>query len=127
MRRLIPITVCLLPLVGCVQPAEPTFTVWFPAGTARLDARAVENVNAAARFARHYPQNLVYVTVYEDEFNKVVGAAQLSQARGNAVAAMLGRQGVASPRVRFETTGPVDFNNLPNESRRVEVTVVGEE
>jgi outer membrane protein OmpA-like peptidoglycan-associated protein len=106
------------------QSAMQTATVFFTADSATLDPEAQGVVRLAAEAARATTSPIVVVG-----FAGPAGGASynraLSEARAQHVADLLVSNGVARDRVRIVPRGPVPFDSVPTESRRVEIRAGG--
>ncbi|BDG71879.1 OmpA family protein [Roseomonas fluvialis] len=106
------------------QAAMQTVSVFFTADSATLDAEAQTVVRGAAERARGTSGPIVVVG-----FAGPAGGAAynrtLSEARAQHVADLLISNGVARDRVRIVARGPVPFESVATESRRVEIRAGG--
>jgi outer membrane protein OmpA-like peptidoglycan-associated protein len=102
--------------------ALPPIAVFFTADSASLDAEAQEVVVAAARRAKTMT-GPVYVVGYAGPAGGVAYNVALSQARAQHVADLLAREGVARDRISIVARGPVPFDSIATEARRVEIRI----
>jgi outer membrane protein OmpA-like peptidoglycan-associated protein len=125
-RRLILLAPIALAMVGCATPDleaqnEPPVVIFFTGDSAALEDSGVALVRAAAATAARYPNASVRVLGFADpeggrRFNQA-----LSRARAEHVANHLIESGVAANRIRTVARGPVPFEFMEMESRRVEI------
>lgn len=125
-RRLILLAPIALAMAGCATPNleaqnEPPVIIFFTGDSAGLEESGVALVRAAAATAARYPNASVRVLGFADpeggrRFNQA-----LSRARAEHVANHLIESGVAPNRVRSVARGPVPFEFMEMESRRVEI------
>lgn len=122
-RRLIALLPVAL-LAACATADAPVAVVFFAGDSARLDNEAIAVVRRTAAEAR---SRTGPVTVLG--FAGPVGGAAynraLSEARAQHVADILIENGVAPGRIRIVPRGPVAFDAVPTESRRVEIRIAG--
>ncbi|MBB5689583.1 OmpA family protein [Roseomonas alkaliterrae] len=105
-------------------PAPPAIAVFFTADSASLDGEAAEVVRRAAAAARG-GTGPVTVLGFAGPAGGVAYNRALSEARAQHVADMLIANGVARERVRIVPRGPVPFEAMATESRRVEIRIGG--
>ena len=103
-------------------PPRPPIAVFFTADSATLDQPAEELVVSAARTA-NATTGPVYVVGYAGPAGGVAYNVALSQVRAQHVADLLIRNGVARDRVSIVPRGPVPFESIATESRRVEIRI----
>jgi outer membrane protein OmpA-like peptidoglycan-associated protein len=125
-RRLALLAPLALAMAGCASlntdvAAEPPVIVFFTGDSAGLEESAVALVRGAAATAARFPNASVRVLGFADpeggrRFNQA-----LSRARAEHVATHLEENGVARSRIRVVARGPVPFEFLEMESRRVEI------
>jgi outer membrane protein OmpA-like peptidoglycan-associated protein len=102
----------------------PRAVVFFTGDSAALDENAQQVIRRAAEMARSDPSAHVRVLGFAapdtgtPAFNHV-----LAQARAQNVADGLVAAGVAPEHVRIQSRGAVPFEQMPTESRRVEIAV----
>jgi outer membrane protein OmpA-like peptidoglycan-associated protein len=128
MRRLIIgsglLALAAFTLSACVQqPADRTFPVFFTNLSANLDPAAMDIVASAAQVAKRYPNLPVKVLGYSDQPGSPVQAVQLSQARVDAVAAVLQQNGVPAASIVRDAVGTPPNSQPGLESRRVEIDI----
>ncbi|MCQ4161897.1 OmpA family protein [Roseomonas sp. GC11] len=127
MRRLVLTGFLLLPwLAGCTASdaaPEPRLVVFFTEDSAALDEAARAVVAAAAQRARALPGTPVAVLGFADPDGGRAYNRALSAARAENVAETLRSEGVAPARIRVLPRGPVPFEMMPLESRRVEIQI----
>ncbi len=106
-------------------PAPPPIAVFFTADSATLDAEAQALVRSAAEAAKARPGLDVVVLGFAGPAGGVAYNVALSESRAQHVADMLVREGVARDRIRISPRGPVPFEAIATESRRVEIRIGG--
>lgn len=111
---------------ACTTPSAtpPAVTVFFTEDSAQLDAEAREVVRRTAAAARS-GTGPVQVLGFAGPAGGAAYNRALSEARAQHVADLLMSNGVARERVRIVPRGPVPFEAVPTESRRVEIRVGG--
>lgn len=134
------VAAALLALGACAAPGSPaqtaapaltptaaamTPTVFFTQDSALLDGPALAVVDQAAAIAARNPGARVLVRGFAGPAGSAAFNDALSEARARAVADALRERGVARERIAVEPRGPVPFDLIPTESRRVEVVVGG--
>lgn len=121
-RRHLLATVPALMVGACAttSPATPAITVFFTADSAALEGEAAEVVRRAAARARS-GTGPVTVLGFAGPAGGVAYNRALSEARAQHVADLLVNNGVARERIRILPRGPVPFEAVPTESRRVEI------
>lgn len=108
-------------LAACAMPAGPSIvTVFFTEDSAQLDTEAQAVVRRAAEAARA-GTGAIQVLGFAGPAGAVAYNRALSEARAQHVADLLVAGGVARERVRIIPRGPVPFEAVPTESRRVEI------
>ena len=124
--RLVSLLCVLLALAACsgFGAGGPSFLVYFPERSAKLDAEAQKVVAAAANRAKDQPTAGVDVVGYTDSAGSPQADVLLSQQRARNVADALVANGVAANRVvrsgRGQTGGDPGLA-----SRRVEIDIAG--
>jgi outer membrane protein OmpA-like peptidoglycan-associated protein len=106
------------------EPASPVITVFFMEDSATLNAEAQDVVKAAARRAAA-ATGPVTVLGYAGPAGAAAYNRALSEARAQHVADLMVANGVARERIRIVPRGPVPFQDVPTESRRVEIRIGG--
>lgn len=124
-RHVIAALPCLL-AAACAAPASapPAITVFFTEDSASLDGDAADVVRRAAQLARG-GTGPVTVLGFAGPAGGVAYNRALSEARAQQVADALAQNGVARDRIRIVPRGPVPFEAVPTESRRVEIRIGG--
>jgi len=104
----------------------PTVVIFFTADSAQLDDSAVGLIRAAAETARANPASYVHVRGFaaSDTGSGAFNAA-LSRTRALAVRDALVDRGVEPRRILMEWRGTTQYQDMPREARRVEITVGG--
>jgi outer membrane protein OmpA-like peptidoglycan-associated protein len=111
--------------VACAsEPAMQTVSVFFTADSATLDTEAEAVVRAAATRAKATSGPIVVVGFAGPAGGAAYNRA-LSEARAQHVADVLVREGLPRERVRIVARGPVPFESIATESRRVEIRAGG--
>jgi outer membrane protein OmpA-like peptidoglycan-associated protein len=125
-RRHLLATAPALLAAACTAPASapPAIAVFFTADSASLDGEAAEVVRRAAAAARG-GTGPVTVLGFAGPAGGAAYNRALSEARAQHVADMLIANGVARERVRIVPRGPVPFEAMATESRRVEIRIGG--
>ncbi len=106
-------------------PPPPPIAVFFTADSATLDPEALAVVRSAAETAKGRPGMDVVVLGFAGPAGGVAYNVALSEARAQHVADLLAREGVARERIRISPRGPVPFEAMATESRRVEIRIGG--
>ena len=118
--------IAVLPAIlaaACAAPAPtPAITVFFTADSASLDGEASDVVRRAAATARA-GTGPVTVLGFAGPAGGAAYNRALSEARAQHVADLLAQNGVARERIRIVPRGPVPFEAVPTESRRVEIRI----
>ncbi|MBU8541578.1 OmpA family protein [Falsiroseomonas tokyonensis] len=102
---------------------QPPRVVFFEVDSVDLDEPAQAVLADAARLARRHPQVPVQVRGYAGPAGGAAFNRELSQRRAQQVADELIKRGVAASRIQVVGRGPVPFDSVPIESRRVEVII----
>jgi outer membrane protein OmpA-like peptidoglycan-associated protein len=105
---------------AATPPASPAITVFFTADSASLEGEAAEVVRRAAARARA-GGGPVTVLGFAGPAGGVAYNRALAEARAQHVADLLVENGVPRERIRIIPRGPVPFEAVPTESRRVEI------
>ncbi|MBV1798176.1 OmpA family protein [Siccirubricoccus sp. G192] len=131
-RRLALAAPLLLGLAACQAPAartdlarQPVQVVFFTEDSAALGADARTVVADAAQLAKANPNAPVAVLGFAGPSGSQSFNQALSDARARNVADALVAGGVAPGRIQIRPRGPVPFEMMPTESRRVEIRVGG--
>ncbi|MBR0680310.1 OmpA family protein [Roseomonas eburnea] len=121
-RHLFPALPAVL-AAACTAPATPpVIAVFFTEDSAQLDTEAQEVVRRTAAVARG-GTGPVQVLGFAGPAGAVAYNRALSEARAQHVADLLVSNGVARDRIRIVPRGPVPFEAVPTESRRVEIRI----
>ncbi|MBU8545965.1 MULTISPECIES: OmpA family protein [Roseomonadaceae] len=102
---------------------QPPRVVFFEADSAELDEPALAILADAARLARRHPEVPVQVRGFAGPAGGAAFNRELSERRAEHVAAEMVKRGVARSRINVVGRGPVPFDAVPIESRRVEIVV----
>jgi outer membrane protein OmpA-like peptidoglycan-associated protein len=105
-------------------PPPPPIAVFFTADSATLEPDALAVVTAAAQRAKA-TTGPVIVLGFAGPAGGVAYNVALSEARAQQVSDQLVRNGVARERISIIPRGPVPFEAVPTESRRVEIRIDG--
>lgn len=123
-RHLLAAAPAVLAAACAPQPAMQTVSVFFTADSATLDSEAVDVVRLAATRARATSGPIVVVGFAGPAGGAAYNRA-LSEARAQHVADLLISNGLPRDRVRVVARGPVPFESIATESRRVEIRAGG--
>ncbi|PHK96908.1 cell envelope biogenesis protein OmpA [Pseudoroseomonas rhizosphaerae] len=132
MRRHFLLGLLALPLLaGCATPGGeapqvPVHVVFFTEDSAALDEAARAVVADAARLALEDASLPVRVMGFADPDGGRAYNRAISAARAEQVAAALRERGVPAGRISVSPRGPVPFEMMPLESRRVEIVLGGQ-
>lgn len=128
-RRVLLALPALLGLAACqtggTAPQEPVRVVFFTEDSAALGDSALAVVADAAALAKASPDAPVRVLGFAGPAGSRGFNRALSDARARNVADTLVAQGIPMARIRITPRGPVPFEMMPTESRRVEIRVGG--
>ena len=115
----------LLALSACAMqgPPDRVYPVFFNDFSANLDPTAMAVVTNAAAIAQQYPRYAVKVTGYADNSGSTAAEVSLSQARADAVAAVLEQDGVSHGRIQRSAVGTPPNSQPGVERRRVEIDI----
>lgn len=129
-RRVLLAVPALLTLAACQAPAgrtalsrQPVRVVFFTEDSAALDASGLAVVADAAALAKANPDAPIQVLGFAEPAGSRAFNQALSDARARNVADTLVAQGIPTGRIRISPRGPVLFEMIPTESRRVEISV----
>lgn len=106
-------------------PPPPPIAVFFTADSATLEPEAEALVRSAAEAAKARPGTDVVVLGFAGPAGGAAYNVALSNTRAQHVAELLVREGVARARIRISPRGPVPFEAIATESRRVEIRIGG--
>lgn len=131
-RRLLAVPL-LLGLAACQAPpprmaeagTAPVRVVFFNQDSAALDEGGLAVVREAAAAARAAPRAPVAVLGFAGPVGSQGYNQALSDARARHVADELVAAGVEPARIAIRPRGPVPFEQMPTESRRVEIRIGG--
>ena len=115
----------LLALSACAlqQPPDRVYPVFFTDFSSTLDPAGITVVNTAAALAQKFPLLPVKVTGYADNAGSPAADIAISQARANAVAAMLEQDGVQHSRIQRAAVGTPPNSQPGVERRRVVIDI----
>lgn len=102
---------------------QPPRVVFFNEDSVELDEPAQAVLTNAARLARRHPEVPVQVRGFAGPAGGQAFNQELSRRRAQHVADELAKNGVATSRIAVIGRGPVPFDSVPIESRRVEIVV----
>lgn len=129
-RRLLALAALPLLLAACetagtaaLQPQR--YVVFFTEDSAALNENGDQVVTMAATAAKAAPTASIRVLGYAGPAGSVAFNKALSDARARHVADHLVTQGVPQGRIQIVPRGPVPFDLVPTESRRVEIVIGG--
>ncbi len=124
MRRLA-IGLGLLALSGCMTQQLPdrVYPVFFDDFSANLDPAGMAAVSNAAVLAQKFPTVPVKVTGYSDQAGSTAAEISLSQARADAVAGLLIKDGVDPGRIARGAMGTPPNSQPGVERRRVVIDI----
>jgi outer membrane protein OmpA-like peptidoglycan-associated protein len=132
MRRRVVLANALLGLflAACQSPQadlarEPVRVVFFTEDSAAMDESGLAVVADATALARANPNAPVRVLGFAAPEHSRAYNQALSDARARHVADTMVAQGIAANRIQIRARGPVAFELVPIESRRVEIRVGG--
>jgi outer membrane protein OmpA-like peptidoglycan-associated protein len=128
MRRLLLVALPMLALAGCQMPNQAPASrsvVFFTADSAALDENAASLVSEVAERAKANPSLPIRVRGFAAPDGSPGFNRSLSEARARNVADVLVAAGIDRSRVRVEPRGPVSYEMIPTESRRVEILLGG--
>jgi outer membrane protein OmpA-like peptidoglycan-associated protein len=123
-RHLLAAAPAVLAAACASEPAMQTVSVFFTADSSTLDTEAEAVVRAAATRAKATSGPIVVVGFAGPAGGAAYNRA-LSEARAQHVADLLIREGLPRERVRIVARGPVPFESVATESRRVEIRAGG--
>lgn len=126
-RRTLIAAAPVLLAAACTSAPQPpsAITVFFTADSATLEPEAEAVVKGAAATAKARPGTSVVVLGFAGPAGGVAYNVALSQARAQHVADLLAREGVARERISIVPRGPVPFEAMATEARRVEIRIGG--
>ena len=107
------------------QPQAPLPVVFFTEDSAALGDEARALIAEAAERARANPRLPVAVLGFAAPAGSAGFNQAISDARARNVADALIEQGVAASRISIRPRGPVPFELIPTEARRVEIHIGG--
>jgi len=128
MRRRV-LLAALLPVLGACQMPQgeatqaPVPVVFFTEDSAALSDSGRATVAEAARLAKANPDAPVTVMGFAGPAGSQGYNQALSDARARMVADTLIAEGVPASRIQIRPRGPVPYEMIPTESRRVEIHV----
>ena len=99
------------------------YVVFFRGSSAQLDDAAKAVLVGASDWAKKHPKLPVVVASYADPYGSGKANADFVRLRARAVFDRLVANGVGASRIQLREVGPVKFESVPQESRRVEITV----
>jgi outer membrane protein OmpA-like peptidoglycan-associated protein len=124
MRLLVCVGVLLL-LNACALfgSSGQRYVVFFGESSAQLDDAAKAVLVGASDWAKKHPKMPVVVASYADPYGSEKANADFVRLRAHAVVDRLVANGVGASRIQLREVGPVKFESVSQESRRVEITV----
>lgn len=127
-RRLLAAALPMLALAACQTPGPAPASrsvVFFTADSAALDENAASLVSEVAERAKANPSAPVRIRGFTAPEGSAGFNRSLAEARARNVADVLVAAGIDRSRIRVEPRGPVAFEMIPTESRRVEILLGG--
>jgi outer membrane protein OmpA-like peptidoglycan-associated protein len=128
MRRLLLTALPMLALAACQAPdrvVPSRSVVFFTSDSAALDENAASLISDVAERAKANPGSPVRVRGFAAPEGSVGFNRVLAEARARNVADVLVAAGIDRSRIRIEPRGPVAYEMIPTESRRVEILLGG--
>jgi outer membrane protein OmpA-like peptidoglycan-associated protein len=128
MRRLFLAALPMLALAACQVPAQAPASrsvVFFTADSAALDENATSLVSEVADRAKASPSAPIRIRGFTAPEGSPGFNRALAEARARNVADVLVAAGIDRNRIRVEPRGPVSYELIPTESRRVEILLGG--
>ncbi|WP_198371716.1 OmpA family protein [Roseomonas rosulenta] len=119
-RRFLAAAPAALAAACATEPVMPTVSVFFTEDSSTLDSEAQTLLRTVAMQARGTTGPIVVIG-YAGPAGGAAYNRALSEARAQHVADLLISNGVARDRVRIVARGPVPFESVATESRRVEI------
>jgi len=129
MRRRLVLFASLAVIASCAPPpsAPPAIVVFFTADSAKLDDPALATIRGAADVARGTPAGYVHVRGYAaNDTGTSAFNTSLARTRAQAVADNLAADGVEPRRILIEWRGATPYEDVPRESRRVDIVIGGQ-
>jgi outer membrane protein OmpA-like peptidoglycan-associated protein len=123
-RRFLAAALPMLALAACQMPGQVPASrsvVFFTSDSAALDENAASLVAEVAERAKAAPATSVRVRGFAAPEGSAGFNRALSEARARNVADVLVAAGIDRSRIRIEPRGPVAYEMIPTESRRVEI------
>ncbi|MBL6077337.1 OmpA family protein [Belnapia sp. T18] len=128
MRRLFLVALPMLALAACQAPSQAPASrsvVFFTNDSAALDENAAGLVSEVAGRAKASPGAPIRVRGFTAPDGSAGFNRALAEARARNVADVLVAAGIERSRIRIEPRGPVSYEMIPTESRRVEILLGG--
>lgn len=128
MRRHLLVALPMLALAACQAPSKAPASrsvVFFTADSAALDENAASLVSEVAERAKASPGAPIRIQGFTAPDGSPGFNRSLSEARARNVADVLVAAGIDRSRIRIEPRGPVSYEMIPTESRRVEILLGG--
>ncbi len=128
MRRHLLVALPILALAACQAPSQAPVSrsvVFFTADSAAIDENAASLISDVAGRAKASPAVPIRVQGFTAPEGSPGFNRSLAEARARHVAAHLVAAGVDRRRIRVEPRGPVSYELIPTESRRVEILLGG--
>jgi outer membrane protein OmpA-like peptidoglycan-associated protein len=123
-RRPFLAAVPMLLVAACQMPGQAPASrsvVFFTTDSAALDENAVSLVSELAERAKASPSAPIRIRGFTAPEGSAGFNRSLAEARARNVADVLVAAGIDRSRIRIEPRGPVSYEMIPTESRRVEI------
>ncbi|WP_042337022.1 efflux RND transporter periplasmic adaptor subunit [Paraburkholderia ferrariae] len=105
-------------------PAGERTSLYFPLGSASLDAQSAGALAAVAKTLAGSPDTRVVISGYTDSSGSFAQNERLAKARAATVRAALIVAGVENARIEMRKPAQIVANDAPDKSRRVDVTLM---
>lgn len=127
-RNLLALAAAPVLLAACqagMGPAPQRYVVFFTEDSAALNENGEQIIRTAAAAARAAPTARITVLGFAGPAGSAAFNRAISDARARHVADTLVQQGIPASRIDIRPRGPVPFEAMPTESRRVEIAIGG--
>jgi outer membrane protein OmpA-like peptidoglycan-associated protein len=115
--------------VSCAKAEDPPpqkFVVFFQEWSARLDDAALTVISHASDYAKAHAAIMLHVEGFADPVGSAPANALLTDLRAQVVMDQLQTDGVPAARLQGRGRGSVQFALTSQESRRVEISPIGQ-
>ncbi|WP_322014785.1 efflux RND transporter periplasmic adaptor subunit [Paraburkholderia sp. J12] len=109
--------------VASASPTGERTSLYFPLGSASLDAESAGALAAVAKTLAGSPDTRVVISGYTDSSGSLAENERLAKARAATVRAALIVAGVENARIEMRKPAQIVANDAPDKSRRVDVTL----